>query len=94
MRADLVLFDADAVVDNATFTEPHQYASGIDYVVVNGVIVVEDGATTGHARARSCGGGISGQHLPWNVLVRLFWWRYRFRLSGGSDISYSDWPLT
>jgi N-acyl-D-aspartate/D-glutamate deacylase len=47
MRADLVLFDADAVVDNATFTEPHQYASGIDYVVVNGVIVVEDGAHNG-----------------------------------------------
>ncbi len=47
MRADLVLFDADTVVDNATFTDPHRYASGIDYVAVNGVIVVENGVHNG-----------------------------------------------
>lgn len=47
MRADLVLFDAETVVDNATFTAPHQYASGIISVVVNGVIVVEDGVHNG-----------------------------------------------
>jgi N-acyl-D-amino-acid deacylase len=47
MRADLVLFDADTVVDNATYTDPHQYPSGIGYVVVNGMIVVENGEHTG-----------------------------------------------
>jgi len=47
MRADLVMFDAETVVDNATFTEPHQYPSGIDYVVVNGQIVVEHGKHNG-----------------------------------------------
>ena len=47
MRADLVMFDADTVVDNATFTAPHQYPSGIDYVLVNGQIVVEQGKHNG-----------------------------------------------
>lgn len=42
MRADLVLFDADEVKDRATFTDPHQYATGIEYVIVNGVPVVEN----------------------------------------------------
>jgi N-acyl-D-amino-acid deacylase len=47
MRADLVLFDADTVVDNATFTDPHQYPSGIINVLVNGIVVVEDGEHNG-----------------------------------------------
>ncbi len=47
MRADLVMFDADTVVDNATFTAPHQYPSGIDYVLVNGQVVVEKGKHNG-----------------------------------------------
>ncbi|HHY45113.1 MAG TPA: D-aminoacylase [Firmicutes bacterium] len=47
MRADLVLFDADKVIDNATFTAPHQYPSGIECVLVNGVVVVKEGVHTG-----------------------------------------------
>ena len=47
MRADVVLFDADTVIDNATFVAPHQYPSGIDWVVVNGVPVVKNGEHTG-----------------------------------------------
>lgn len=47
MRADLVMFDADTVLDNATFTDPHRYPSGIDYVLVNGQIVVENGKHNG-----------------------------------------------
>jgi N-acyl-D-amino-acid deacylase len=38
--ADLVVFDAARINDRATFTEPHQYATGIDAVVVNGVPAV------------------------------------------------------
>ena len=47
MRADLVLFDETEVVDTSTFLEPHQYAQGISWVVVNGVPVVQDGIHTG-----------------------------------------------
>jgi N-acyl-D-amino-acid deacylase len=39
--ADLVIFDPRKVRDRATFAEPHQYAEGFQYVLVNGVPVVE-----------------------------------------------------
>ena len=45
--ADLVLFDPQTVTDNATFGDPHQYPSGIDLVMVNGEIVVENSEHTG-----------------------------------------------
>ena len=41
--ADLVVFDMETITDEATFFEPHQHASGIDHVLVNGAPVVEDG---------------------------------------------------
>ena len=47
MWADLVLFDAQTVADGATFTHPHQYPIGIPYVIVNGVIVVDQYQHTG-----------------------------------------------
>jgi N-acyl-D-amino-acid deacylase len=46
-KADLVLFDAAAVKDGATFEEPHRFPQGIVHVLVNGVPVVEKGAHTG-----------------------------------------------
>jgi N-acyl-D-amino-acid deacylase len=48
--ADLVIFDAQKVVDQATFENPHQYAAGIRCVLVNGKMVVSEGKHTG-ARA-------------------------------------------
>ena len=45
--ADLVVFDPERVQDHATFTEPHQYATGFDLVMVNGEPVVEDDRVTG-----------------------------------------------
>ena len=44
MVADLVVFDAETVMDRATFQEPHQYPVGIEWVLVNGTVTVADGA--------------------------------------------------
>jgi N-acyl-D-aspartate/D-glutamate deacylase len=41
--ADLTVFDFDTVKDEATFTDPHRYPTGIPYVVVNGSVVVDGG---------------------------------------------------
>lgn len=45
--ADIVVFDADNIQDNATYVNPRQYSSGIKYVIVNGQVVVEEGQHTG-----------------------------------------------
>ncbi|RYD02313.1 hypothetical protein N752_25510 [Desulforamulus aquiferis] len=37
LKADLVLFDPDAVEDRATFTDPCQFPGGFEYVFVNGL---------------------------------------------------------
>jgi len=52
MWADLALFDSESVLDRATFAEPHQYASGVEYVIVNGEVVVERGNHTGARSGR------------------------------------------
>jgi N-acyl-D-aspartate/D-glutamate deacylase len=41
--ADITVFDADRVIDKATFEEPLQYSDGIQFVLVNGVPVVKNG---------------------------------------------------
>ena len=55
--ADIVVFDPEKVQDNSTYKDPHHYATGIPYVLVNGVLVIKDGEHTG-AKAgqalRSC----------------------------------------
>lgn len=45
--ADVVVFDPGRVADKATFEAPKQYPEGIDYVLVNGTVVLEHGAHTG-----------------------------------------------
>lgn len=47
-KADLVLFDKDKVIDNATFTEPQLHSTGIDKVWVNGKVVFSDNKATGN----------------------------------------------
>ncbi len=44
--ADIVVIDPATYGDRATFFEPHQYAEGVDLVLVNGTFVVEDGELT------------------------------------------------
>jgi N-acyl-D-amino-acid deacylase len=41
--ADLCLFDPQKIIDNATFVEPHQYPEGINYVLVNGQVILNNG---------------------------------------------------
>lgn len=41
--ADVTVFDADSVKDNATYDEPKQYTTGIDKVIVNGQVVLSGG---------------------------------------------------
>lgn len=50
--ADVVIFDATTITDNATFEKPHQYATGMQHVFVNGGHVLKDGEHTGTSSGR------------------------------------------
>jgi N-acyl-D-amino-acid deacylase len=45
--ADIVVFDPDKIQDNSTYKDPHHYATGIPYVLVNGVPVIMNNEHTG-----------------------------------------------
>ncbi|MCC7420000.1 MAG: amidohydrolase family protein, partial [Planctomycetaceae bacterium] len=51
--ADLAIFDPDRVIDNSTYTEPFQYSDGIETVIVNGQVVLENGRHTGSRPGRA-----------------------------------------
>ena len=53
--ADIVAFDADRIIDNATWDDPCQFPTGIPYVLVNGQVAVD------HER---CTGVLAGQAVP------------------------------
>jgi len=60
--ADVVIFDPENIQDNATFEEPHQLASGVEHVWVNGEQVLKDGEHTGAMPGRVVRGpGYEGQ---------------------------------
>jgi N-acyl-D-amino-acid deacylase len=50
--ADVVVFDPATITDHATFEQPHQYATGVLHVFVNGVQVLRDGEHTGATPGR------------------------------------------
>ena len=50
--ADLVLFDPETVADNATYEEPKRYPTGIEFVLINGTPVLENGVYSGTLAGR------------------------------------------
>lgn len=50
--ADVVIFNPETVIDNATFSDPHQYPTGIETVIVNGEITIDKGQHTGAGRGK------------------------------------------
>jgi N-acyl-D-amino-acid deacylase len=43
----VVVFDPATIQDHATYQKPHQYATGVVHVLVNGVRVIQNGQHTG-----------------------------------------------
>lgn len=56
MFADIVVLDANKVIDRATFENPNQYPAGIEYVLVNGKISVDKGQRTAALAGRALRG--------------------------------------
>ena len=50
--ADIVVFDPDTIIDHATYEKPHQYATGMIHVFVNGTQVLKNGKHTGATPGR------------------------------------------
>ena len=46
LYADVVVFDPETIMDHATYQDPHQYSTGVEYVVVNGEVVLDEGEIT------------------------------------------------
>jgi dihydroorotase/N-acyl-D-amino-acid deacylase len=56
MFADVVVFDPATIADRATYEQPHQLPAGVRWVIVNGTVVVKDGAHTGAKPGRALRG--------------------------------------
>jgi N-acyl-D-amino-acid deacylase len=52
--ADIAVIDLDSIGDHATYLDPHQYATGIEYLLVNGILTIEKGSATGIRGGRAC----------------------------------------
>jgi N-acyl-D-amino-acid deacylase len=52
MYADIVIFNPETVIDNSTFSKPHQYPTGINYVITNGTVVIQESKHTGKLPGR------------------------------------------
>ena len=59
MKADVVVFDADSIAANNTKQDPKQLPSGVDYVIVNGTVVIDQGKHTGALAGRALRRGVT-----------------------------------
>ncbi len=62
--ADVAIFDAETIIDQATFEDPHQLATGMVHVFVNGVQVLENGHHTGAMPGRFVKGPGAERSVP------------------------------
>jgi N-acyl-D-amino-acid deacylase len=56
MKADIVIFDPEAIRDLSTFEDPHHFSTGVSDVIVNGVPVLRGGEMTGALPGRTLRG--------------------------------------
>ncbi len=54
--ADIVIFDPETIKDHSTFDDPHQYSTGVNDVIINGIPVLKDGEHTGAMPGRALRG--------------------------------------
>jgi N-acyl-D-aspartate/D-glutamate deacylase len=47
LAADIVVFDPDEISDKATYNKPHQYSVGVQYLLIDGKLVIEEGTYNG-----------------------------------------------
>ena len=59
-RADVTVFDPARIADQATYPEPHRYATGVSTVIVNGDVVIDGGDHTGALPGRVLRRGVDG----------------------------------
>lgn len=52
MDADLVIFDPDTIIDGADFKDPFKDPIGINYVFINGEIIIDNGSYTGKTEGK------------------------------------------
>jgi N-acyl-D-amino-acid deacylase len=57
--ADIVVFDPGTVADKADWSNPHQYATGIKYVLVNGKLTIKEGEHSGLLAGKIIRRGVS-----------------------------------
>ena len=68
--ADVLVFDPQAVRDNATFEKPHQLATGINYVILNGKVVRENDGSTGKSAGRPLRRAGTAMHVEVKRLLK------------------------
>ena len=59
MKADVVVFDAGTIAANTTKQNPKQLPTGVDYVIVNGTVVIDQGKHTGALPGRALRRGVA-----------------------------------
>jgi len=63
--ADVTCIDAETIRDTATYEDPRRQPEGVPYVLVNGVVVVDDGRHTGALAGRALrASGRGARRLP------------------------------
>ncbi len=70
MAADITIFNPDTVIDRATYDEPALRSEGIQFVIVNGAIVLQDGAPTKTQSGRPLFRTVNMPSRPTNAALR------------------------